>query len=1155
MIPYQGNDVSALREIAKELGKNDWNFSVDPCSKHPSWNSQSILGRPYYVNQITCDCPGYVCHVDNISLKGQDLAGVLPKSLVNLHYLKVIDLTRNYLTGTIPREWASMKLEYLSVIVNRLSGPIPAYLGDFKNLTYISLESNQFYGTVPAELGKLVNLQSLTLSTNNLTGQLSKELMNLTELTELRLSSNNFSGKIPDYFHSWKNLQKLEIMGSGFEGPIPVSISGLTNSTELRISDLTGAGSTFPSLSNMSQMTKLVLRNCGLFGSVPSSIADDMPLIKILIKTISTSLGCFLEHHFTLILWAACGCSGIVHYCVHKDKPPSPQCRTGCYRNRLLRNLVLQVFNYQFLMHLYKAHGKSRTVQCDASKPKGPHVRDLSFNKLEGPIPDNLAKLTKLENLYLTSNFLSGSVPGWITASGITIDLSYNNLNISSVPTSCKADNVNYFKSSSRNSSSSLVECQESFHCSKAKYSLHINCGGNQVVIGKITFEADGDNGGPAKFVPKKAEWGFSSTGDFWNLKLGATYIAKNSSILTMTDSALYADARLGATSLTYYGRCLGTGNYSVTLYFAELIFTDSNSFQSLGVRIFDVYIQEKLVLKDFDVRKEAKGSNKAINIPFTHIPVKDTIQIRFYFAGKGTTAVPVRGIYGPLVSAISVESGCFFFFGELDSKEPSCYEDARGVEEWEAAMKEEFDAQLRNDTWELVPRSNNIRPVTCKWVYKVKRKSDGSVDSTQRLEAMAALKNAFHYGELDEFTPPVDREKVAKIAGGVVASFLVLVFVVIIIIWRRHRSDDRVNREIILKGLDLKTGSFTLRQLKAATDNFHPDNKIGEGGFGSVFKGTLLDCSHIAVKHLFARSSQANRQFVNEIGIISGLNHPNLVRFYGCCAEGNELLLVYEYMANNHLGHALFGPDDGRLKLDWATRRKISIGIARGLVFLHEESPIKIVHRDIKVANILLDGELNAKIADFGLARLDEEDKTHISTRIAGTIGYMAPEYVLWGYLTFKADVYSFGVVLLEIVAGRCNMKFRPDENHFCLLDWAMWLRQKGDLMDLVDPRLSSDYNKEEALRMIKIALLCTDPSPALRPSMSAVVSMLQGDLSVHATTGEEGTAYTTSEWMFEASRRQHDHTDLEIMRETRSLLCSESNEATSISRSEDHP
>ncbi|GAB4827136.1 hypothetical protein Ancab_034025, partial [Ancistrocladus abbreviatus] len=148
---------------------------------------------------------------------------------------------------------------------------------------------------------------------------------------------------------------------------------------------------------------------------------------------------------------------------------------------------------------------------------------------------------------------------------------------------------------------------------------------------------------------------------------------------------------------------------------------------------------------------------------------------------------------------------------------------------------------------------------------------------------------------------------------------------------------------------------------------------------------GKLLDGTHIAVKQLFSRS-EGNREIVNELGIISSLNHPNVVRLYGCCVEGGQLFLVYEYMVNNNLGRALFGPEDGLPRLDWPTRQKICIGLARGLSFLHEESPIKIVHRDIKATNILLDGDLNAKISDFGLARLDEEEKTHISTRVAGT-------------------------------------------------------------------------------------------------------------------------------------------------------------------------
>ncbi|GMH29851.1 hypothetical protein Nepgr_031694 [Nepenthes gracilis] len=943
------SEVNTLRSIAKELGKHDWDFSVDPCNNHSSWYTQRMIQKPYYVNQITCNCSGVVCHVYNISLKGQDLAGSLPKSLAKLPYIKVIDLTRNYLTGTIPLEWASTKLEYLSVIVNKLSGPIPRYLGNFESLTYLSIENNIFSGSVPAELGKLVHLSNLTLSANNLTGELPKELTNLTELTELRISSNNFSGKIPDYFQSWKKLKKLEIQGSGLEGPIPASLSVLDALTELRISDLNGEKSSeFPSLSRMQKLTKLMLRNCKISGPIPDNIAD--------------------------------------------------------------------------LVHL--------------------NTLDLSFNKLEGPVP-NLGSLN-LDYMYLTSNFLNGTIPEWIKNSGAAIDLSYNNFDTSLAPTSC-TDKLNLYRSFSRDGNSLAMCLDESFPCSGVKYSVNINCGGKKITIGGTSYDEDVEPGGAAKFVPsdKRVEWGFSSTGDFWNLKPSNNYIANNSSALPMKDSELYTDARLSAISLTYYGRCLATGNYTVTLYFSEITFTDNKSFYSLGTRIFDVYIQEKLVLKDFDIRKEANGTDKPLNRTFYHVPVEKTIEIRFYYAGKGTTAVPMRGYYGPLISALSVES---------------------------------------------------------------------------------------------EFSPPPDRKKVVKIVLGAVTSFLGLLFIVFGIIWWKHRSEDSISREQELKGLDLKAGLFTFRQLKAATDNFHADNKIGEGGFGSVYKGTLLDGTHIAVKHLFSRSSQGNREFVNEIGMISGLCHPNLVRLYGCCVEGSHFFLVYEYMVNNNLSHALFGAGNGQLKLDWPTRRKICVDIARGLTFLHEESPIKIVHRDIKTTNILLDKDLNAKISDFGLARLDEEEKTHISTRIAGTIGYMAPEYVLWGYLTHKADVYSFGIVALEIVAGRSNMNFRPDEDHFCLLDWAMCLRQKGDLMELVDPRLGSDYDKEVALRIIKVALFCTNPSPALRPTMSSVVRMLEGDLLVDDSFMD--VSVYSNEYVIEASRRQHNQLDHEDASQTHSLL-----------------
>ncbi|XP_028758695.1 probable LRR receptor-like serine/threonine-protein kinase At1g53430 [Neltuma alba] len=334
---------------------------------------------------------------------------------------------------------------------------------------------------------------------------------------------------------------------------------------------------------------------------------------------------------------------------------------------------------------------------------------------------------------------------------------------------------------------------------------------------------------------------------------------------------------------------------------------------------------------------------------------------------------------------------------------------------------------------------------------------------------------------------------------------------------------------------LDLKTGYFSLKQIKDATNNFALENKIGEGGFGPVHKvnwlqGILSNGVVIAVKQLSSKSKQGNREFVNEIGMISALQHPNLVKLYGCCVEENQLLLIYEYMENNSLARALFGGQGQKIHLDWPTRMKICVGIARGLAYLHEESRLKIVHRDIKATNVLLDKDLNAKISDFGLAKLDEDENTHISTRIAGTIGYIAPEYAMRGHLTEKADVYSFGVVALEIVSGKSNTSYRPKEEFVYLLDWAYVLQEQGNLLELVDPSLGSSYSLQEVTRMLELALLCTNPSPTLRPSMSSVVDMLEGKLPIQtlATKRQESDQQVAKFKAFEIQLSQESYSQI---------------------------
>ncbi|KAG9157524.1 hypothetical protein Leryth_010359 [Lithospermum erythrorhizon] len=316
---------------------------------------------------------------------------------------------------------------------------------------------------------------------------------------------------------------------------------------------------------------------------------------------------------------------------------------------------------------------------------------------------------------------------------------------------------------------------------------------------------------------------------------------------------------------------------------------------------------------------------------------------------------------------------------------------------------------------------------------------------------------------------------------------------------WWKGCLRGRISKQKVLE-LEHQIVSFTLKQMKVATNNFDVANKIGEGGFGPVYKGTLSDGTVVAIKQLSSVSGQGSREFINEVSMISCLQHPNLVKLHGCCIEGSQLLLVYEYMENNSLARALFKGKN--LDLDWPTRYKICMGIARGLAFLHEEAKLKVVHRDIKATNVLLDEDLNPKISDFGLARLNEGDQTHISTRIAGTLGYMAPEYALWGQLTNKADVYSFGMVALEIVSGQNNRDYMPRDDLTCLLDWAWHLQQNGNFQDLLDQRLGGRVNKEEAQRVVSVALLCTNASPLIRPTMSEVVWMLEGEMEIPEVT-----------------------------------------------------
>ncbi|GAB4849402.1 Cold-responsive protein kinase 1 [Ancistrocladus abbreviatus] len=253
-----------------------------------------------------------------------------------------------------------------------------------------------------------------------------------------------------------------------------------------------------------------------------------------------------------------------------------------------------------------------------------------------------------------------------------------------------------------------------------------------------------------------------------------------------------------------------------------------------------------------------------------------------------------------------------------------------------------------------------------------------------------------------------------------------------------------------------------------------------------------------VAVKVLSPESRQGLQEFLTELRVIAAVDHENLVKLYGCCVERNNRILVYGYLENNSLAQTLLGGSHDTINFTWRIRKNICIGIAQGLAYLHEEVRPHIVHRDIKASNILLDKDLNAKISDFGLAKLIPPHMTHVSTKVAGTLGYLAPEYGIRGQLTRKADIYSFGVLLLEIVCGTSNRNKRlPSEDQY-LLQRAWRIYGKGQLVELVDESFRGELDIFEACVFMKVALLCTQEAAKQRPSMSTVVKMLRREVDI---------------------------------------------------------
>ncbi|KAH9772113.1 protein NSP-INTERACTING KINASE 1 [Citrus sinensis] len=372
--------------------------------------------------------------------------------------------------------------------------------------------------------------------------------------------------------------------------------------------------------------------------------------------------------------------------------------------------------------------------------------------------------------------------------------------------------------------------------------------------------------------------------------------------------------------------------------------------------------------------------------------------------------------------------------------------------------------------------------------------------------------------------------QKIALALGSSLGCISLLILGFGFLLWWRQRHNQQIffdvneqRREEVCLG-NLKR--FHFKELQSATSNFSSKNLVGKGGFGNVYKGYLQDGTVVAVKRLKDGNAIGGEiQFQTEVEMISLAVHRNLLRLIGFCMTTTERLLVYPYMSNGSVASRL----KAKPSLDWATRKRIALGAARGLLYLHEQCDPKIIHRDVKAANILLDEYYEAVVGDFGLAKLLDHCDSHVTTAVRGTVGHIAPEYLSTGQSSEKTDVFGFGILLLELISGLRALEFGKTANQKgAMLDWVKKIHQEKKLEMLVDKDLKNNYDRIELEEMVQVALLCTQYLPSLRPKMSEVVRMLEGDgLAEKWAASQKAEATRSRANEFSSSERYSDLTD----------------------------
>ncbi|GFP94196.1 leucine-rich repeat receptor protein kinase exs [Phtheirospermum japonicum] len=1045
--------------------------------------------------------------------------------LWDLENLNVIDLSDNKLSGTIfPK--IDYKLKYLRQLIldnNNFSGSLPSTIGHLTNLLELSLHSNSFSGNLPKEVGSLHLIQSLDISGNSFSGDLPRSLGNLTSLLFFSARQNVLTGPIPPEIGKLKNLQILDLSWNSFSGTVPEGVSNLSNLTYLNLSQNDFDGELLPStIGQLLNLVYLVAANSGLKGPIPSGLGKCAKLrtldlsFNLLDGPLPASLAGLVSIHS--ILLNTNRLSGRIPLWISNWKQVqsitiSQNMFSGPLPALHLPSLSILDASANLLS------GELSADICDGATSLT--TLSLSRNNFSGSIGNGTFKdCQNLVELILSENNISGEIPGYLGKLGlINLELSKNKLS-GKIPDQLWESETLMGISLDNNLLEDIPS--ELFDCTEL---VSVDLGGNRLT-GQIPKSVS-----KLKLLDNLVLSGNKLSGQipeeicsgFQMVPLPDSEFVQHYGLLDLSENELVGPIPstikhcIVLKELILHGNKL-KGNIPEELAsLANLTLLDlsSNSFSGpVFPKLFLMTSLQGLIL----AHNQLEGS-----IPDNILPAVSSLAKLDLSSNYLSGSLPLSIFSTKSLTYLNASNNRLS--GPLDDDFVSNFESLSVLDLHNNKLDGRVPGSLSNlaELTYLDLSENNFRDYFPCNICTVQ----GLIFANFSGNSFAGPFPNSCADKIPCIIPSLSHASRFGINIAIVVAifvFLILLLVGLLLRWKSQRRDgvltiDKGKKAVMMSleptssegllgkrkkikeplSINIATFEHSLLRIKAsdiffATENFSESYIIGDGGFGTVYRALLPGGRTIAVKRLNGGHLHGEREFLAEMETIGKVKHENLVPLLGYCVFADERFLIYQYMENGSLDFWLRNQADVvGPALDWPARFKICLGSARGLAFLHHGFVPHVIHRDIKSSNILLDRNFEARVSDFGLARIISACETHVSTMLAGTFGYIPPEYGQTMVATAKGDVYSFGVVMLELVTGRAPIG-QTDVEGGNLVGWVRWMVANGRECEILDPCFSgSGVWKDQMVRVLCIARSCTEDEPWMRPSMLEVVKMLK--------------------------------------------------------------